>query len=401
VPDHDSKASVGLQNLMQWCVEAKEAMRKLILNMDKQPISKVVKLIEKLKTEPDTGFPHIEEGIWENAVQRANKIIDRHANKQKTHNWRLGDSFQAYKSKFAFSAKIISELAEVFAKRKEQSLNTTQDASTGMHRNIDNYLQEAEKYHTEVRFFRAVEKIYQIMDENYNRGLIKLEQTITDILKQISDSLTAINYPLYAYDTLMGIGIKEHLANIRYAYETQTLVDWVLFKPTAGTLLYHKPRTELVDNALALLREILAIKKQPGEIEDIKNFLQNNLRKAIHGRPNKEVQVQDIVETLLIGLGLQKGKDYEREVGRVKISHKEGVPDFILPKAETALEVKLSKSRSKSKTIVDEINADIRTYSQKYPSLVFIVYDLGTIKNEQEFKQGLESETVSILIVKH
>jgi hypothetical protein len=199
----------------------------------------------------------------------------------------------------------------------------------------------------------------------------------------------------------MGIGIKEHLANIRYAYETQTLVDWVLFKPTAGTLLYHKPRTELVDNALALLREILAIKKQPGEIEDIKNFLQNNLRKAIHGRPNKEVQVQDIVETLLIGLGLQKGKDYEREVGRVKISHKEGVPDFILPKAETALEVKLSKSRSKSKTIVDEINADIRTYSQKYPSLVFIVYDLGTIKNEQEFKQGLESETVSILIVKH
>ena len=99
---------------------------------------------------------------------------------------------------------------------------------------------------------------------------------------------------------------------------------------------------------------------------------------------------------------MEKGVDYDREVGRVKVSIKEVVPDFILQKLGLAIEVKLSKSATKSRTIVDEINADILAYSKGYRSTLFVIYDLGSIRDESEFKNDLEiHEGVSVVIVKH
>jgi hypothetical protein len=199
----------------------------------------------------------------------------------------------------------------------------------------------------------------------------------------------------------MGIGLQENFTYIGHAYETQTLRDWNLFGPAAGTLLYHKPRKELVDNTIGLLIGILGIKERPDEIQNLKNFIQDNLRKAVQIEPKEEEDIQDALENLLNGRGFKKGIDYGREVGRIKISIKEAVPDFIFPKLGMALEVKLSKTKSKSKAIVDEISADIVAYSKKYPLLIFLVYDVGTIKDVEEFKQRLETNTVTILVVKH
>jgi hypothetical protein len=106
-------------------------------------------------------------------------------------------------------------------------------------------------------------------------------------------------------------------------------------------------------------------------------------------------------EQLLIGRGLTKGIDYDREVGRVKVSIKEVVPDFVLPKLSLAIEVKFAKTDTKAKTIVDEINADIQAYGRGYAHLLFIVYDLGTIRDVLEFTRDLESvEGVEVIIVK-
>ena len=132
------------------------------------------------------------------------------------------------------------------------------------------------------------------------------------------------------------------------------------------------------------------------------NFFQTNLRKAIFLPPEREVDVQNVVEQLLIGRGLEKGIGYDRETGRVKVSIKEVVPDFTLAKFGLAIEVKLSKDRSRSKILVDEINSDIMAYCKQYPSILFIVYDMGSIRDEVEFKHDLEaSEGVSVIIVKH
>lgn len=161
---------------------------------------------------------------------------------------------------------------------------------------------------------------------------------------------------------------------------------------------------ESVHANLSILKAYLETKLdiKADEITSLMNFLQANLRKAIFHEPEKESDIQDAIEQLLIGRGLSKGIDYDRETGRVKVSIKEVVPDFIFPRLGLALEVKLSKDKNKSRTIVDEINADIRAYSKKYSSILFVVYDLSTIRDEVEFKQDLEMiNQVSLIVVKH
>jgi hypothetical protein len=89
-------------------------------------------------------------------------------------------------------------------------------------------------------------------------------------------------------------------------------------------------------------------------------------------------------------------------MGRVKISIKETVPDFILRKLSMALEIKLAKTEIKSKAIVDEINADIQAYGRAYDRILFVVDDLGTIRDTVEFARDLSSSTgTEVIVVKH
>jgi hypothetical protein len=99
---------------------------------------------------------------------------------------------------------------------------------------------------------------------------------------------------------------------------------------------------------------------------------------------------------------MTKGNDYDRETGRVKTSGKESVPDFIFPILNLCLEVKLSDSKERLRAIVDEINADIRAYSTRYDRQLYVVYDLGIIRDEAEFSRDLEDAPgVSVIIIKH
>jgi hypothetical protein len=138
------------------------------------------------------------------------------------------------------------------------------------------------------------------------------------------------------------------------------------------------------------------------ETHNLKDFLQGNLRKAIFRIPEREVEIQNALESLLVGRGMAKGTDYDRETGRVKVSGKEFVPDFIFPNLKLCLEVKLSKSLDNRRTIVDGINADIRAYTTVYERQLYVIYDLGTVRDEAEFKRDLEDAPgVSVLVIKH
>lgn len=64
--------------------------------------------------------------------------------------------------------------------------------------------------------------------------------------------------------------------------------------------------------------------------------------------------------------------------------------------------MKLSKSGDKLRAIVDEINADIRAYGTLYERQLYVLYDLGTIRDEAEFRRDLETAPgVSVVVVKH
>jgi len=102
-----------------------------------------------------------------------------------------------------------------------------------------------------------------------------------------------------------------------------------------------------------------------------------------------------------LGRGLNKGIDYDRESGKFEFSGKEYIPDFIIPKLSLCIEVKLLRENRKSK-VIEEISADITAYSKQYQRQLFIVYDLGCIQNEEEFKRDIENAgNVKVIIVKH
>ncbi|MHB8541987.1 MAG: PD-(D/E)XK nuclease domain-containing protein [Candidatus Acidiferrales bacterium] len=154
----------------------------------------------------------------------------------------------------------------------------------------------------------------------------------------------------------------------------------------------------------ALLKSLLegAIGYAEDETHNLRDFIQANLRRAVFATPDKEVEIQNSIEALIVGRGMAKGTDYDRETGRIKASGKESVPDFIFANLKLCLEVKLAKSAEKLRAIVDEINADIRAYGRLYERQLYIIYDLGTVRDEAEFKRDLEDAPgVSVLVVKH
>jgi hypothetical protein len=178
-------------------------------------------------------------------------------------------------------------------------------------------------------------------------------------------------------------------------------------KVPSNTNLIAMQQQELFESTrvnLQVLCAYLTNRVHPKEkrISEIADFLQANLRRAVLERPEREKDVQDTIEQLLIGRGLEKGLDYDREVGRVKTSVKEVIPDFVLLQIDTAIEAKLIKDATRLGSVVDEINADIQAYGQKYKAIVFVIYDLaGQIRDEAEFRRDLEAvDGVRVVIVK-
>ena len=102
-----------------------------------------------------------------------------------------------------------------------------------------------------------------------------------------------------------------------------------------------------------------------------------------------------------MGRGLAKGVDYDRESGKFEFSGKGYIPDFIMPKMSLCIEVKLLKEGRKSR-IIEEISADMTAYKKEYDRQLYVIYDLGFIQNEIEFKRDIEmSEGVKVIIIKH
>ena len=66
------------------------------------------------------------------------------------------------------------------------------------------------------------------------------------------------------------------------------------------------------------------------EFDNLENFIKSRLRTGVFNRPQKEVEVQNVIETLLLGRGLGKGVDYDREAGKIMCSGREYIPDFIV-----------------------------------------------------------------------
>jgi len=128
------------------------------------------------------------------------------------------------------------------------------------------------------------------------------------------------------------------------------------------------------------------------------NLVEHKLRKVIREKPEREKEVQDVFENLLIGAEIP----YSREKESIEYSSKTYIPDFTIKKIDLAIDVKLCSREGREKEIIAEINDDILAYQTKYGNLFFIVYDLGFIRDIECFTQAFEkNQNVIARVVKH
>ena len=177
--------------------------------------------------------------------------------------------------------------------------------------------------------------------------------------------------------------------------------------------LHHKAYLEQLDTAKGLLKAgIDAIErygmdkvyeekdtsKDVGKTITLIDLAQNKLRKTMRTVPQDEKEVQDKFEDVLTSVDFK----YLRDQETITYSSKSYKPDFTFPTIDTALEIKLCNRAGREKDIIAEINDDILAYKTKYPNVIFLVYDLGHIRDIDRFKADIESQDrVIVLVIKH
>lgn len=128
------------------------------------------------------------------------------------------------------------------------------------------------------------------------------------------------------------------------------------------------------------------------------NGVQHKLRKMIRTPPDKEVEVQDAFENLLVGMDIQ----YRREQDTIAYSTKKYIPDFTVAELSLAVEIKLCPDEQREAKLIAEINDDILAYGSQYRAVLFVIYDCGHIRDIERFTSSFETqENVTIRIVKH
>ena len=126
-------------------------------------------------------------------------------------------------------------------------------------------------------------------------------------------------------------------------------------------------------------------------------LIERKLRKVIRAVPSKERDVQDAIENLLVGAEIE----YSRETDSIEYSSKTYCPDFTFQRLDVALDVKLCNRDAREKEVIAEMNDDILAYRTKYGNLLFVIYDLGFIRDIDRFTQAFESqEGVVVRVVK-
>ena len=138
--------------------------------------------------------------------------------------------------------------------------------------------------------------------------------------------------------------------------------------------------------------------------EFTKHVVRRSLRTAFGSSPpQKEDDVQKALSTIVAASGLE----FSRETPEFRFSLKRFRPDFSHEPCRIAIEVKLIRSRTQSKRVVEEIAADVTSYKSRFKWILFVVYDLGIIENEWEFCQPFRStmheheHEVDVLVIKH
>lgn len=131
---------------------------------------------------------------------------------------------------------------------------------------------------------------------------------------------------------------------------------------------------------------------------EIIKISETNFRKLFRKKPENEKEVQEKYEDMLNSRDIT----FSREKETIEYSSKNYIPDFTFSELDLVTEIKICDTIKREKEIIPEINDDILAYKTKYRNLLFVVYDLGFIRDVDRFKASFEKQdNVIVQVVKH
>ena len=218
-------------------------------------------------------------------------------------------------------------------------------------------------------------------------------------------------------DDVFGINSRYYLTMRAFSWQrTETLILPPLTRDINGALEYYHQQAyqHQLDSAKGILQAALDQLQQvdnlayvyegkdtPAEasaILKIINLAEHKLRKVIRDQPKIERDVQDAFESLLIGADIE----FKREKDRIEYSSKQYVPDFTFDRIDLALDFKLCTKDNAEKRIIGEINDYILAFRSTFSNVVFVVYDIGFIRDVDTFTGSFSNhENVVVLVIKH
>lgn len=162
--------------------------------------------------------------------------------------------------------------------------------------------------------------------------------------------------------------------------------------------LFRAARLEIERKGLDGIYEGKDSPPETSALVRVLSLIDHKLRKTVRQEPSNERSLQDTVENLFIAADVEAA----REIDRIEYSSKSYVPDFTLKKLDLAIEIKLCDNARREKEMIAEINDDILAYKQAYGNLIFVVYDVGQIRDVERFKTHFEQqEQVIVCVIKH
>ncbi len=247
----------------------------------------------------------------------------------------------------------------------------------------------------------ALEQLAAAIQETYE--LEKQPKSHTERHVRWIVNTSYLLYDIFGPDS----GIYRNFQRLTYTIKREIIYPWEIDE------LKHEGYLEDLEIARGCLQAAIDVIKRKGiknvyEVGDpakesnliihVLTTIQGQLRKSIRDTPNNEKLIQNSLETIFD----VKEFDFHREKEHIEYSSKTYVPDFTFPSISAIVEVKLCNSEKKEKVIIGEINDDILAYSTKYSNLIFIVYDIGVIRDEDMFKGSFSKHpNVIVEVIKH
>ncbi|NUP07980.1 MAG: hypothetical protein HOW73_18190 [Polyangiaceae bacterium] len=126
--------------------------------------------------------------------------------------------------------------------------------------------------------------------------------------------------------------------------------------------------------------------------------IQRALREFFETPPKNEKEVQKAVDRVLRSAGIE----FHREKERAPLGPTALIPDFTVPDADLAIEIKLAKHNLRDSKLIQQLSQDAGIYRTKWRNIIAIIYDPGGhIRNPEQLKTASLQLGINTIVIKH